>query len=249
LLALVVLFSLKDSPDEANWLQAEERLWLVNTLDQERQRHVDALGGDLWRALVNLRGRILLLTIAYFGLTTSTYGITLWLPKFIRSLSALSNFGIGVVSVIPYMATAVAMVVVGSLSDRTGKHRLYLTAMAFAAAIFLFLDAQTSSIVPGLAFVSLALMATQSMQGPFWATATSLMSGTTAAAGIALINSFGNLGGQFGPYIIGAKRSSGAGFRGGMLIISIFLALAGIVSLLVRIPQQHASPVQDNPLQ
>jgi MFS transporter, ACS family, tartrate transporter len=141
------------------------------------------------------------------------------------------------------------MVVVGISSDRTGKHRLHLTATAFAAAIFLFAAAYMTSIVPAIAFVSLALMCTQSMQGPFWATATSMMSGTTAAAGIAVINSFGNLGGLFGPYIVGARRSAGAGFRGGQLIICIFLTLAGIVSLLVRAPRQHSSPAEDNPLQ
>jgi MFS transporter, ACS family, tartrate transporter len=249
LLALIVLFTLKDSPQQASWLQSDERMWLVNTLEDERKRHLDVMGSDIWSALLTLRWRLLLLTIAYFGLTTASYGITLWLPKFIRSLSSLSNFGIGVVSVIPYVGTAAAMVLVGTHSDRTGKHRLHLTATAFAAAVFLLIAAQTTSIVPGLGFVSLTLMSAQSMQGPFWATATSLMSGTTAAAGIALINSFGNLGGQFGPYIIGAKRSSGAGFRGGMLVICVFLALAGLVSLLVQPPPQQSSPVRDNPLQ
>jgi len=249
LLALIVFIKLKDFPHQAKWLTPEEQQWLVNTLEEERKRHVDAMGSDVWTALLTLGSRILLLTITYFGITTSSYGITSWLPKFIRSLSTLSNLGIGVVSVIPYLATGAFMVLVGISSDRTGKHRQHLTATAFAAAIFLFAAAYMTSIVPAIAFVSLALMCTQSMQGPFWATATSLMSGTTAAAGIALINSFGNLGGLFGPYIVGVSRSAGAGFRGGQLIICIFLILAGIVSLLVRAPRQHSSPAEDNPLQ
>ena len=233
-LAGVVLLALKDLPEQADWLEPEERLWLVANLQAERQRHLDETGADLWRTIRSLSWKLLLLTITYFGITTSVYGIVLWLPNFIHSLSALSNFAIGVVSIIPYVAMAVCMVWVGTRSDRTGKHRLHLASTAFAAALFMFLAAETRSMVPGLAFVSLALMSAGSMQGPFWATATSLMSGSAAAAGIALINSFGNLGGFFGPYIIGAKRSSGMGFRGGMLIISAFLALAGIVSLLVR---------------
>ena len=92
-------------------------------------------------------------------------------------------------------------------------------------------------------------MATFSMQGPFWATATSLMSGTAAAAGIAFINSIGNLGGFFGPYIIGVKRNAGGGFRGGMIIISIFLALAGILASVVRAPRERPAPSGANPLQ
>jgi ACS family tartrate transporter-like MFS transporter len=79
------------------------------------------------------------------------------------------------------------------------------------------------------------------MQGPFWATGTSLISGTAAAAGIAIINSLGNLGGYFGPKIIGLSRMAGGGFRGGMLVITACLTLAGIVSLVVRQRRQHAS--------
>lgn len=188
-----------------------------------------------------LNWRIWLLIVVYFGLTASGYGLILWLPSYIHSLSTLGNFGIGVVSVIPYVATALAMVLVGMWSDKSGKHRMYLAGTALSAAVFLFIAAQTTSIVPGLAFVSLALAATFAMQGPFWATATSFMSGTAAAVGIALINSLGNLGGYYGPYIIGSKRSSGGGFAGGMLVITGCLALAGVLSLVVRHRREGSS--------
>src|SRR5579864_91783 len=134
------------------------------------------------------------------------------------------------------------MVLVGMRSDRAGQHRFYLSGAAFFAAITLLAASRTTSIVPGLTFVSLAMMGTFSMMGPFWATATSLTSGVAAAAGIALINSFGNLGGFFGPFIIGVKRNSGAGFRGGMLIISGLLALAGFIALLVRAHKPFSLP-------
>jgi MFS transporter, ACS family, tartrate transporter len=231
-LAATVLVTLKDHPRDAHWLEDHERLWLTATLEYERQQQEKLSGSRSWVAA--LGWRIWLLMIVYFGLTASAYGLILWLPSYIHSLSTLGNFGIGIVSVIPYVATALAMVLIGFLSDKSGKHRMYLASTAFLAAIFLFVAAQTGSIVPGLAFVSLALAATFSMQGPFWATATSLMSGTAAAVGIALINSFGNLGGYFGPYIIGSKRSSGGGFAGGMLVITGCLAVAGILSLVVR---------------
>jgi len=233
LLAAVVWFTLKDEPNDAVWLDPDEKYWLIEALQQESKMHAHATRQNVLVTILKLSGQILLLTIVYFGLTTSAYGLILWLPSYIHSLSKLGNLGIGFVSVIPYIATAVAMVVVGTRSDRTGKHRLHLAASALSAAVFVFLAAQTNSIVPGMALVSLSLMATFCMQGPFWATATSLMSGTAAAAGIAVINSLGNLGGFYGPYIVGVKQTSGAGFRGGMLVISGCLALAGVVSCLV----------------
>src|SRR5207244_1000899 len=246
-LAALVLVTLEDRPMQARWLDLTEKDWLTKALDHERQTQEAISGTEIWAAF--LSWRLWLLTIVYFGLTTSAYGIILWLPSYIHSLSTLGNLGIGIVSVIPYVATAVAMVVIGTRSDRTGSHRLHLTATALSAAVFLFVAAQTNSIVPGLAFVTLALLATFSMQRPFWASATSLMSGTAAAAGIALINSFGNLGGFFGPYIIGAKRSSGGGFREGMLIITAFLGLAGILAFVVRPPTKRPSSQRANPLQ
>ena len=249
LLAGVVSLTLHDSPASADWLAVEEKAWLQRTLKQEHDRYVAATTGDLWRNVPRLAGQIILLTVVYFGLTASAYGLILWLPTYIHSLSKLGNFGIGVVSAIPYIGTAVAMVVIGMLSDRTGKHRAFLAGSALSAAVFLLIAAQTHSIVPGLAFVTLALMATFCMQGPFWATGTSLMSGAAAAAGIALINALGNLGGYFGPYILGKTRNIGAGFAGGMVIIAACLALAGFIALLVRVPHQKASPSATNPLQ
>jgi ACS family tartrate transporter-like MFS transporter len=249
-LALVVLGTLKDNPSQAGWLRAEEKLWLGATLEQEHQQHAKITGSDAWAAFLNWR--IWLLTVVFFGLTTSGYGIVLWLPSFIHSLSAASNLGIGVISVIPYAAATVGMVLVGMHSDKTGERRWHLAGSALVAAIaMLTAAAYTHSIVPALAAVSLALTATFSMQGPFWATATSLLSGTTAAAGIAFINSFGNLGGYFGPRIIalGLARTSGGGFRGGMLIIAGFLALAAVLATVVQPFRQRPVPDRPNPLQ
>jgi len=249
ILAGVVLLTLHDVPDTATWLTDEQKQWLRETLERERDEHAAVSRADLWGTTLRLSWQILLLTIVYFGLTASAYGLILWLPSYIHSLTSLSNRGIGFVSVIPYVASAIAMVLVGMSSDRTAKHRLHLVGSAFAAGIFLLIAAYTTSIIPGLTFLTLALMATLCMQGPFWATATSLMSGMAAAAGIAVINSLGNLGGFFGPYIIGQKRSSGGGFGGGMVLIAATLALAGIISLLVRGPRRNSSPKTLNPLQ
>jgi ACS family tartrate transporter-like MFS transporter len=246
-LAGVVLVTLKDQPLEAHWLSSDEKEWLVATLDRERESQARTRAADVWAAFLNWR--IWLLTFVYFGLATSAYGIVLWLPNFIHSLSTAGNFRIGVLSTIPYIASAIAMVLVGVHSDRTGERRWHLAGSALIGGVGVAVAAYTTSIIPALAAISLALLATFSMQGPFWATATSLMSGTAAAAGIALINSLGNLGGFFGPSIIGFMQSAGLGFRGGMLIIAIFLALGGFLSLLVRIPPEPPALTRSNPLQ
>jgi ACS family tartrate transporter-like MFS transporter len=84
-----------------------------------------------------------------------------------------------------------------------------------------------------VACIGLGMACAESMVGPFWAMATSLMAGLPAAAGIAVINSFANLGGYFGPDIIGFFRKASGGFRGGLLAIAVTLALSGAVALIV----------------
>ncbi len=246
-LSVVVFRTLNDRPEQATWLRPDEKLWLAAALDQERGSQAGITRKDAWSAFVNWR--IWLLTVVFFGLTTSGYGIVLWLPNFIHSLSTASNLKIGVISVIPYAAATIGMVLVGTHSDRTGERRWHLAGSALTASAALLIAAYSHSIVPALAAVSLALTATFSMQGPFWATATSLLTGTTAAAGIAFINSFGNLGGYFGPRIIGLARTSGSGFRGGMLIIAGFLALSGVLALVVQTRREPPAPAHSNPLQ
>ena len=98
-----------------------------------------------------------------------------------------------------------------------------------------------------IAGIGVALVAAESMVGPFWAMATSRMTGLSAAAGIAVINSIANLGGYFGPDIIGFFRTPDGGFRGGLLAISGTICLSGVVALVVgrdaaREAQNHASP-------
>jgi ACS family tartrate transporter-like MFS transporter len=83
-----------------------------------------------------------------------------------------------------------------------------------------------------IAGMSFGMMGAESMVGPFWAMATYGMSGTEAAASIALINALGNLGGYFGPFIIGAARTADSGFRGGLLAIGAVMAFSGVLALI-----------------
>jgi ACS family tartrate transporter-like MFS transporter len=160
------------------------------------------------------------------------YGVTLWLPTAIRSLSGLNNFQTGLVATIPYLAAAVAMVMVGMSSDRSGERRWHTAFSALVGALALATAAYSRVPVVVIAGMSLGMLGAQCMAGPFWAMATSRVSGTAAATAIAVINSVGNLGGYFGPYIIGLVRSPTGEFRGGLLAIGVVLAMSGCLALV-----------------
>jgi MFS transporter, ACS family, tartrate transporter len=232
LMGSTVLAFVSDCPEDAPWLNEEERVWLAETLERERQLAPDPNKKDVLAAFRNLN--IWLLTLVYFGVTTCTYGLSLWLPNLIRSVSGTSNFVVGLLSTIPYIATAIAMVLAARHSDRTGERRWHLAASAFVGTIGLWSAAYARSTSSEIATLSLALLAAYSTMGPFWATAAGLMSETSAAAGIALINSFGNLGGFFGPSMLGFVRNATGGFRGGLLFTGVMLILSGGVALAVR---------------
>jgi ACS family tartrate transporter-like MFS transporter len=228
LLGGVVLAYLVDRPEEARWLPNEERAWLMDTLRRERV----AVTGEAGAFAALRSGRIWMLALVYFGLNTVSYGVSFWLPKLIQSLSAASNLRIGVLSAIPYIAAAIVMVAVGLHSDRTGERRWHTAVPAFAGALALIGAAYSTSIVVTILAISVAVLGVFSMMGPFWAMPTRLLSGTAAAAGIAFINSVGNLGGFAGPSVIGLVRTSTGQFRGGLLLVSAALAVSGVVALI-----------------
>jgi MFS transporter, ACS family, tartrate transporter len=229
---------LVDRPALAHWLSEEQREWLQQTLLAEANASPES-GSN---ALAAFRmGRIWVLALVYCGLNTVSYGVSMWLPNLIKSLGGMSNFTIGVLSSIPYVAAAITMVFVGLSSDRSGERRWHTAVPALAGAIAIGLAGGTTSLATAVALVSIAVVGVFSMMGPFWAMPTALLSATTAAAGIAFINSVGNLGGFFGPYIIGLVRTSTGQFRGGLLVVAAALATSGALVLTIKLSREPLS--------
>jgi ACS family tartrate transporter-like MFS transporter len=237
LLGSAVYWVLADAPAQAKWLSEGQRGWLLGELERERAENSVGESGSVWKVLAS--GRVWLLGIVYFGVPACMYGVSLWLPSAIKSVSQFGYFQIGLLTAVPYLVTAVAMVLVGTHSDRTGERRWHtaLAGLVGAAALL----AAGYGRAPALLIVgmSLGMLGAQSMSGPFWALATSGLSGMAASASIALINSVGNLGGYFGPYIIGLARSDGGDFRGGLLAIGTALAVCSGLALCLGPPITH----------
>lgn len=230
-LGATVFWVLSDTPEQARWLQGDERAWLLEKLASERVTETRLGRASFWKALI--APRMWLLSVVYFGVSTTMYGVTLWLPSVIRALSGLSYFWTGLVATVPFLVTVVVMVLVGVRSDHTGERRWHTAIPAFIAASGLLVAAYGNSTPVVIAGIGLGLAFAEAMVGPFWAMATSRMAGLSAAAGIAMINSLANLGGYFGPDIIGFFRTADGGFRGGLLAIAATVALSGGVALIV----------------
>jgi ACS family tartrate transporter-like MFS transporter len=238
-LGVAAFFVIADRPESANWLSPEQRQWLATTLREEDRAAAALTHNDgseksgasaFFSILAN--GRLWLFAFVYFGLNTCAYGISLWLPVALRSLTGVSNFRLGLLSTIPYATAAIIMVLLGIHSDRTGERRWHVAIAAIAAAAALASAGYATQIGWLIVAFSVAMIGVQSMNGPFWAMPSKLLSASAAAAGIALINSVGNLGSGFGPYWIGHLRSANGSFKAGLLSVAGILALAAVVVLI-----------------
>ena len=235
ILGAIVFLTLADTPHEAHWLKADERAWLLTKLASEQQTDSGLGKSSLWKVLIS--PRIWMLSLVYFGVSTTMYGLTLWLPSVIRSLSGLTYFWTGMAGAIPFVVSAIVMVLVGIHSDRNGERRWHTALPAFGAAMVLVAAAYGTTPVLVIAAIALGMAGAEAMVGPFWAMATSRLDGFSAAAGIAVINSLANLGGYFGQDIVGVFRSANGGFRGGLLAIAATITLSGATALIVgRLP-------------
>jgi MFS transporter, ACS family, tartrate transporter len=236
LLGGLAFFVISDRPENAQWLSPGQRAWLAKTLREEDQAALALSRGEGHKASALLEilanGRLWLFAFVYFGLNTCAYGVSLWLPVALRSLTGISNFRLGLLSTIPYAAAAVLMVILGIHSDRTGERRWHVAIAASVAAVALCFAGYATNVTWLIVAFSVAMIGVQSMNGPFWAMPSKLLASSAAAAGIALINSVGNLGSGFGPYWIGHLRNSSGSFKAGLLSVAGILALAALVVLV-----------------
>jgi ACS family tartrate transporter-like MFS transporter len=239
LLGGFVWMYLTDRAHDAQWLDEHERTWLLESLDPKTQADGNRTPTSTFEALLDLR--MWMLAFVYFGLTTVMYGIGLWLPTLIHSVSGVGNFGIGLLSAIPYLAAAVSMVIVGLHSDHTRERRWHTALPAFVGAAALVVVAYSTSLGLSVAAISVALLCAFSSMGPFWAMPTAILTGTAAAVGIALINSVGNLGGLAGPWVIGAIKKATGTFQGGILVVAAGLAVGGAIVLMINLPRKDTA--------
>jgi nitrate/nitrite transporter NarK len=231
LLGILVLAVLKDNPGDAGWLTSSERDALI------AQLAVDRAGGTSHgrsaRAVLTSPLVWLLATAHFFLIPLALYAFSSWLPQIIQSVYAGTSFRIGVLSAIPYAVGAVAMVVVGRHSDRAGERRWHVAACAAVSATGFLATAFAHGLIVTMVCLTIAMAGLASTFGPFWTLSTAVVNGAGAAAGIALINAVGNIGGFVGPSVVGYIRDWTNSFTMGLVFVAAILAAGGAMVLAV----------------
>jgi ACS family tartrate transporter-like MFS transporter len=236
-IGVITFFVLTDRPEQAKFLTAEERNWLVATIAAERRATEAVRRFTLWQALYN--PKVLLLALNYLGIVTASLGMLIFIPQMIKSLGDYSNMTVGWLTMIPYTCGAIAMVVWGRISDHMNERRWNLFIGCVFSTVGLVIAGVTMGNWWALVGMSIAAMGFYGSKGPFFAMPPMFLSGAGLAAGIAWINSIGNLGGFFGPWYIGVMKDLTGNYAGGLYGLALLGLIAAIVcALFLHIPNR-----------
>ena len=233
---LLTLAMVADTPADARWLTASEKALVLADLEADRRSagHRTHGFGDALR-----NPRMWLLTLIYFCLVSANPTFGFWGPTIISGMGVTNNTTIGLLSAVPYVAAMVAVVLVGRSSDRRLERRYHCALSCLAAAAGLVLIGQFSD-TPVLAFPALVVgvSGVLSAFSPFWQMPTTMLAGTAAAGGIALINSIGNLSGWLGPFVVGWLMDITGRTSAGLYVIAC-LETAAALLIVFFIPREH----------
>jgi D-galactonate transporter len=227
-----VLFYLTDFPRQAHWLKADEIAWLENVQATEKRNKEKVEHLSLFQALTDVR--ILMCALVYFCLNAASYGVAFFLPTIIKGFG-VSDTQTGLLAAVPFIFGAIGMVLLGRHSDRTMERKGHVAVALLMAAIGIGLSGLVSSPVLIMALLCFAQIGVSAVPPMFWPLPASFLTGASAAAGIAAINSLGNLSGFAGPYAMGYLKDLTGTFTTGLLLLAGCAVVGAAVVMGLRI--------------
>ena len=227
ILGIITYWYLSDRPEDAGWLEPEERAWLSGEIKKENPLRQKQGNHNGLLSVITDR-RIWHLAFIYCMLVIALYGLGFWMPQIIRSMDkSLSNTSIGLVMVVPYACAGMAMILWSRHSDRTGERRWHTAIPPLVGGIALAGSGMVTSPLAAFLLIIVATVGIFCAFGPFWTLPSLFLAELSAAAGIAVINSVGNAGGFIGPTLMGYLTQATGSTNAGLVAIGICLALGG----------------------
>lgn len=231
-LGLITPFVMTDRPEHAKWLKPEERDWLATTMSKEL---ADKQKSGNHNFLAGLKDpRTLAYSALYFGLVCGIYGLGLWMPTIVKALGKFDTVQVGFIVFIPYAIAAVFVYFWSKRSDRTGNRVWHASVSMVIAAVGLLGAGYLLPVnaVLAMVFLTLAAMGIYSAIAPFLAMPSAALTGAAAAAGLAMVNSLGNLGGFVAPYIVGILKDATGNSQSGLTFLAACLAITAVATYL-----------------
>jgi sugar phosphate permease len=237
---VLTYFLLPSRPAEATFLTQDEKSWITAELAREEQEKIGEHSISALRALAHPGVWHLAFVLSMFLI--GLYAVTFYMPQTVKPLwRGYSNTAVGILVMVPHLAGLTAMILVSRSSDRRLERRYHAAMPLIVGGIALMLLGATSSPLLSMTLWSFSAMGLYSFYGPFWSLPSKFLAGFSAASGIALINSVGNLGGFVGPSVMGAVASGARGIYRGFAIAGVSLFVSAALVLLLP-KKQIAGP-------
>lgn len=237
----VTFFYLSDLPEKAGFLSVEEKKWLKDRLAAENAG-MEQNASDGFKALIN--PRVLLMAICYVGFPLAAYGLSYWLPTIVKGFG-VSNTTNGFLNIIPWVLVAIALYVVPSMADKAESKTPYIIASALTGAVCLVLSAVIPNHTLQFAFLCVAAAGIFAGQPVFWSLPSRFLKGAGAAAGLAAINSIGNLGGFVAQNVVPWIKDATGSTIAPMFFLAACLVVAAVLVLFVGRMIARASTLRD----
>jgi len=235
ILAIVCLTAMSDRPQDASWLEADERDWLVNALETERRQETVVRHLSVWQVL--RRREVLLLSAITFLVNIGIAGFFLWLPSNVRSHSGLSPSVAAALSGIPYAVTVAIELALSYSSDRTGERRLHSAVpLLLAAVVFPVTTLGGLNLASFVFWLCLSAAAIYGYTPAYWTLPSLTLKDTAGAAAYGFLNLFGAMGSFIGPSVVGTMLTRGIPFSRAVLFLSACFLIGGICALRIQVP-------------
>ena len=246
ILAVVAFFYLTDRPADAHWLDDEQRVWLTRRLAAEEKVRATVSPRSVLKSLYD--GRVLAASLIYFGVVACLYGVGFWMPTIVKGFG-VSIALTGWINAIPYVIGFLAMIWWGMRSDARMERTRHLAVALALMAIGIGASAVLNDPLMKMIALTIGGVGVFAALPIFWTLPMAILSGATAAAGIAAINSIGNLAGYFGPFVVGWIKDATGSFAWGLAAIAGCAAIALVIALalghdpeLEKAPAEAAAP-------
>jgi ACS family tartrate transporter-like MFS transporter len=245
-LGIFVLLYLDDRPADATWLSRQQKSWLQDELAVEETDKITTERSVL-RALWN--GPTLALSLCKFLDLSCSIGVVLWLPQIIASLGHLTMLQVSFANGLPFLLAAGMAIVVARHSDATKERTWHTAAPAFVGAAGFLIAAASDNLWVGAVGICIATIGFWTSNVVAWTLSPQYLSGAALATGLALVNSVGNLGGFFGPFVIGWLRQISGGYRLSLAFLAVVLIANGLIVISLKAFDRAAAKEKQTVLQ
>lgn len=230
--AIIFFFAVKDRPDQVSWLSQEEKDYLIENYEKEKEAMHKVKRYSVRKAFTD--PKVLKLCLIYFLWVVGFWGFYFWMPTVLKELSGLSTSLLGGAIAIPMMAALVVQLIISKTATLTGDKVWHVAGALTVGAVGLALSPFASNLVLALVLVCMSAIGIHAAMGVWWTIPTTFLTGPAAAGSIALINSCGNVGGWVGPNMMAWIKVNTGSFDVGYYIMGGAMLLAALLVLTIQ---------------